>query len=75
MRKSDNLEDTNRKVRGQVEGEKYKSTKKLDREHKPYIFCNYCTSIISIKMPQYNLFQAAISVGMLQNMQATRVQC
>jgi hypothetical protein len=24
-------------------------------------------------MPQYNLFQASISVGMLQNMEATRV--
>jgi len=46
---------------------------KLDREHIPDIFCNYCTSIISIKMPQYDLFQASIPIGMLQNMQATRV--
>jgi hypothetical protein len=47
--------------------------KKLDREYIPDIFCNYCTSIVSIKMPQYDLFQASIPIGMLQNMQATRV--
>lgn len=46
---------------------------KCNREHIPNIFGNHCTSIISIKMSQFDLFQAAISVGMLQNMQATRV--